>query len=123
VEASQEKNENAIIIKDLLREKKKAFHNYHSILRVEAQNWRLKSRSIWLKTRDRNTKFFHKQAQAWIWRNNVKEITTESGEVASSFVRIKEATFYHFKSLYSKPPSQHQEDIIELLKNIPQVIS
>jgi hypothetical protein len=38
VEAFQEKTENAIITEDLLREEKKAFHSYHSTLRVEEEN-------------------------------------------------------------------------------------
>jgi hypothetical protein len=62
--------------------------------------WRLKSCSLWLVVGDRNTTFFHKQARAWLWKNNVKEIFAPNGDLLKNFEEIKSVSLTHFVDLY-----------------------
>eukprot|EP00253_Pinus_taeda_P034134 PITA_34134 len=80
----------------------------------------MKSRNLWLKAGDRNTAYFHKQAQARKCFNTISEIK-EEGDIHKDFDHIKGAAFTHFQKLYSedKDPSHYPE----LLENIPAVIS
>jgi len=80
----------------------------------------MKSWNLWLKAGDRNTAYFHKQAQARKCFNIISEVKKE-GDIHKDFEHIKRAAFTHFQNLYSedKDPSHY----LELLVNIPSVIS
>jgi len=78
-------------------------------LKDEEFIWRLKSRSLWLQAKDKNTSFFHKQAKAWQCRNKVKEIKSQSGEFITSSEEIKKETSTHFWNLYTKDEGYIQE--------------
>jgi hypothetical protein len=45
----------------------------------EDETWRLKSRSLWLKNGDKNTKFFDKKEKDNVYKNNLKDIFLEDG--------------------------------------------
>jgi len=107
----------------LLLEEKETFHQYQKSLRVEEMTWRLKSRSLWLEAGDRNTTCFHKQARARLWRNNVKEISTPSGELLKSFEKIKEDSFNHFSDLYIDQDGFDLEITKVMLENIASIIT
>ena len=49
--------------------RKEARELYKKWALLEEVSWRQKSREIWLKERDRNTKFFHQMANAHRRRN------------------------------------------------------
>jgi hypothetical protein len=68
---------------------KKTFQSLQKVLKSEEEQWRLKSISLWLQDGDRNTKFFHRQAKARIWRNKVSEITNENGEEFMILIRLR----------------------------------
>ena len=59
-----------------------------------------KSRCLWLKAGDRNTAFFHKQAEARKNYKSVQEIHT-LGQVIQDFDEIKMEATRHFKSIYT----------------------
>ena len=46
-------------------------------MKAEEADWRLISHSIWLKEGDRNTKLFHRQAKARIWKNRISELKSQ----------------------------------------------
>jgi hypothetical protein len=56
----------------LLIEEKNAFQQYQQDLRMEEDKQCLKSCSLWLKSGDRNTNFFHKQVRAQNWKTMLK---------------------------------------------------
>eukprot|EP00253_Pinus_taeda_P020601 PITA_20601 len=91
--------------------------------RIEEEHWRIKSRSLWLKAGDRNTTFFHRQFRARLSRNHISEITTAEGQLCKGFSQIKEAAERHYKSLYTSDNQGSEEDIVDLLSNIPLLVS
>jgi hypothetical protein len=51
------------------------------ILQAEEEKWRLRSRALWLKSGDKNTKFFHKFASFRRNKNHIWEIRDEIGDL------------------------------------------
>ena len=66
--------ENAGLTKDLLDQETQLQQRYHKACLAEEEYWKLKSCNLWLKAGDRNTAYFHKQAQARKYFNNISEI-------------------------------------------------
>eukprot|EP00253_Pinus_taeda_P017362 PITA_17362 len=112
--------ESASITEEILDQENKLQQSYHKACLAEEEYWRLKSRNLWLRAGDRNTSFFHKQAQARKCFNTISEIKEDNG-THKEFADIKKAAFSHFQKLYSddQESPQHQE----LLDIIPQAIS
>lgn len=60
----------------------------------------LKSRSLWLKFKDNNTKYFHNQAHSHVHQNRFKQIIFDNGETLNTFKEIKKSASNRFKYLY-----------------------
>ena len=73
----------------------------HKALRREEEYWRIKSRSTWLQAGDKNTSFFHKQAECWKNHNTIREIHSQ-GQTFNNFDEIKQAAHSFFKNLYTE---------------------
>eukprot|EP00253_Pinus_taeda_P033311 PITA_33311 len=86
----------------------------------EEEYWRIKSRRLWLKAGDRNSSFFHKQAQARKSFNSISEIKEENIN-HRDIQNIKNAAFLHFKNLYSKEEGLGHISI--LVNEVPSLIS
>jgi hypothetical protein len=74
----------------------------NTLLKEIEEQWRQRSRAIWIKSGDLNTKFFHNFAS---FRRNSKyvwEIHGEEGQVYSGQENIKSTTLNHFKDFYKE---------------------
>ena len=72
-----------------------------TILRHEEEGWRLRSRVLWLKGGDQNTKIFQNQCrdrQRW---NTMRELKNEDGTVIIGHVTISTKVRGFFESLYN----------------------
>jgi hypothetical protein len=79
-------------------------------LLAEEESRRKKSRAIWIKSGDRNTKFFHHYAS---YRRNKKfiwEINDEEGKVHSGQQAIKDEAVRHFNSFFNDSGQTFMED-------------
>jgi hypothetical protein len=112
--------ENAPITKELIDQEAQLQQCYHKACLAKEEYWRLKSRNLWLKAGDRNTVFFHKQAQVRKCFNTISEIKVDR-DTHTDFDHIKKATFSHFQDLYreDKDPNQYPD----LLDIIPTILS
>lgn len=112
--------ERAIITEEMMDQETYLQQSYHKARLAKEEYWRLKSRNLWLKAGDRNTCFFHKQAQARKCFNTISEIK-EDNDTHKEFADIKKAAYLHFQKLFTDDQEllQHQE----LLDIIPQEIS
>ena len=69
---------------------------------MEETSWSQKSREIWLKEGDRNTRFFHRMANAHRRRNCLKSINI-NGRKINKEAEIKEGLVNAFQNLLSAP--------------------
>jgi exonuclease III len=123
LEALQDEMDTRDITPTLLDKEVKTQSSSFRSFRIEEEYWRIKSRSLWLKAGDRNTSFFHRQYRARLSRNHISEITTAEGQTCKGFKQIKEAAVRHYKHLYTADIQSNEEDIADLLFNIPSLIS
>ena len=79
-------------------------------------------RCLWLQSRDRNTYFFHKQANRIEQRNNVSEIPNSQEKQTIEFEDIKAKSNESFKQLYIDLGTKTLGNHDEMLQNIPKII-
>lgn len=73
------------------------FMEYEELIKNEEISWRQKSRALWLKEGDKNTKFFHKVANAHKRFNNIDQLM-KHGELTEEPSRIEDGIIdYHQK--------------------------
>lgn len=73
------------------------YSQLYSIRREEEEKWCIKSRQVWLKSGDRNTSFFHKQATVRQIRNNITAIVDNASNQHNDQASIKNAATSHFR--------------------------
>jgi hypothetical protein len=66
--------------------------------------WRQPAKADWLKSGDRNTRFFHACANERKRRNTVGSITDENGTVWDTFRGVEDAFTNYFTSLFTQGP-------------------
>ncbi|XP_074314560.1 uncharacterized protein LOC141649779 [Silene latifolia] len=88
-----------------VRERKVVMRELNDLLKQEEIFWQQRSRALWLKEGDRNTKYFHRKAGQRKKKNRICRVTDEEGRVITGERGIKAAAVKHFKSLCtsSKP--------------------
>ena len=74
----------------------------HRLHHKEEEKWRLKSRNIWLRIGDKNTKFFHKQEKTREMKNNIKKIYNIEGQLLKVFGEIKHEAYKHFQDHFTE---------------------
>ena len=95
---------------------------YHKACREEEIYWRVKSRTLWLQAGDKNTTFFHKQAQARKIYNSTHEIQMQDKTI-KDFSDIKEASHFFFQKLYSALDRDQVDPNSYPLSEIPNLIN
>ena len=85
-----------------LQQEENLQRHWHKACRAEEDYWRQKSRSLWLKEGDRNTAYFHKQAEARKQYKTVTEVQVQNKTIEDP-EGIKQATYEAFEKLYTKP--------------------
>ena len=81
--------------------KNQALEDYKKWALLEETSWRQKSREIWLKEGDKNTKYFHKMANARARKNFLSKIRINEVTLSSSD-DLKEGVCRAYKSLLSE---------------------
>lgn len=115
METHQLQAEKADITKEILDKEAQLQQNYHKACLAEEEYLRLKSHSLWLKAGERNTSFFHKQAQVRKCTNSISK-TKDGSNIHKDNANIKKATSLHFKSMYSKDTNLDQNfDMIDVV--------
>eukprot|EP00253_Pinus_taeda_P006972 PITA_06972 len=73
----------------------------NQILLAKEEEWRLKSRAIWLKSGDENTSFFHNYAKGRKFTNTIWSLKDEEGRAVKYFSDLSGLGQRHFQSLFS----------------------
>jgi len=89
------------LTRDERLEKEAIFRELEMSIILEEVSWRQKSRALWLREGDNNTRFFHRLANLHR-RNNSVESLVVNGTVMSDSVEIKEPIVNFYKSCILK---------------------
>eukprot|EP00253_Pinus_taeda_P009579 PITA_09579 len=73
----------------------------NQILLAKEEDWRLKSRAIWLKSGDENTSFFHNYAKGRKSANTIWSLKDEEGRVVKNFTYLSGLGQRHFQRIFS----------------------
>ena len=122
LEDIQDQMEQAEIIKEMLLKEKEVDRKILAIQRREVEELRIRSRFVWLKGGDQNTKFFNYQCKEWNGKNTINEITKENGENLIEPEEIKREIKEHFEDLYTNEEEVTQEEMASLSDEIPKLL-
>lgn len=90
------------------------------LLDKEATMWAQRSRLLWVKNGDRNTKYFHTQATKRFRRNGVVGIRDEQNTWKVQPEEITKVLIDYYKALFT---SATREDSTQVLACVPSVIT
>ena len=82
--------------------------------------WRQRSRILWLKDGDRNTKFFHSKASQWRRRNYITKLYDSTGRWCTSQSQVNDTILGFYRDLFTTVNPENLEDVVEV---IPQVVT
>ncbi|KAK9683880.1 hypothetical protein RND81_10G171700 [Saponaria officinalis] len=99
--------------KEALGERKCVVKEIAHLLRKEELFWRQRSRAVWLKEGDRNTKFFHRKAVQRRKRNYISKIIEADGRIREGNTAVTEAATNYFSDLFSSGQPRNFEHILD----------
>jgi hypothetical protein len=92
-------------------------------LLLDRQNdWRLKSRTIWLNQGDQNTKFFHNYARFRESQNTNWELSNREGEKVQGFQELAELGVQYFNDIFREPERENIGEIIRVVAYFPRMV-
>ncbi|XP_045797508.1 uncharacterized protein LOC123891638 [Trifolium pratense] len=97
-----------------IKEKEKELDN---IMECEETWWKQRSRELWLKHGDKNTKYFHMKANIRRSKNKIEKITDSHGHTHTNDDGIEKVLVDHFKTLFTKQDAQAIPDTIRVVKD------
>eukprot|EP00253_Pinus_taeda_P010711 PITA_10711 len=92
------------------------------ILLEKEEEWRQKSRAIWLKAGDENTKFFHNYAKGRKSVNTIWKLKDQNGREASSFEDLSRMGKAHFQNLFTAQGGITLAEIIRTAQCFPRFV-
>jgi hypothetical protein len=102
-------------VEDLLRFK--ALEKHHGeLLKRQETMWRQRSRAIWLKDGDRNTKFFHNKASQRSKVNEIKKLKDEDGVWWRGDENVEKVLINYFEELFSSSNPTNIEATCEVVQ-------
>jgi exonuclease III len=87
------------------------------LLEKEELWWSQRSRTLWLRHGDKNTKFFHQKASQRRRKNTIESIQDPSGTLHTDQEEIEAIFTSHFQNLFSSQQTTNIEDIVQVVNN------
>ncbi|KAK9984458.1 hypothetical protein SO802_033983 [Lithocarpus litseifolius] len=103
-----------------LEEIRRVKDEINTILYHDELHWRQRSRSIWMKAGDKNTKFFHQRASQRLRKNNISGIFDGGGVWHESEEGIARAAESYFHELFT---SANPSDMNNVLNSVDRVVT
>jgi hypothetical protein len=103
-------------VKDLEEERNR-------LLLVEEELWRQKSRAIWIKCGDRNTKFFHHFASYRRNHKHIWELKMDTDDIITGQDKLIPEAYHYFKNSYSDPGLTNFHDQATIIGIFPRLVS
>eukprot|EP00253_Pinus_taeda_P010674 PITA_10674 len=92
------------------------------ILLAKEEEWRLKSRAIWLKSGDENTSFFHNFAKGRKSENTIWSLKDEEGRVVKTFSDLSGLGQRHFQRIFSDSGEATIAEVMRTAQCFPRFI-
>ena len=115
-------NNSGVFIEDELKEVRENETKREELLSKEEKLLRLKSRAIWIKEGDNNSKFFHNFSNNRRNLNTILTIKNMNRVMVSSFKEKAEAGEELFKNLFKEPIGCNIQEILEVINLFPRMI-
>jgi hypothetical protein len=85
--------------------------------------WKQKSRVLWLKEGECNTKFFHRTAIQRRHSNKITHLISDEGETIHSHADMEKTLIKHFQDLLTEPIQDRQEAIQKITRHVPALVT
>lgn len=92
------------------------------ILKEREESWRLKSRVIWLKAGDENTKFYQNYVKGRKIANTIWKMPLLDGEQVDSFQKLSILGTSHFQNLFRSPQEANLANTIQVAGLFPRYV-
>lgn len=92
------------------------------LLQDKEEQWRLKSRAIWLQAGDSNTKFFHNLANGRKASNTIWQLPSEPEGWATMHQQLARLGISHFKRQFTALTAINLPEIINLAGHFPRFV-
>ncbi|XP_074293887.1 uncharacterized protein LOC141621071 [Silene latifolia] len=96
-----------------VQQRRKLVADIAKLRRQEEQYWRQRSRALWLKDGDKNTKFFHTRAGELKKKNFIAKLIDDEGVVRNGDVAVGRVANNYFHQLFSTDNPVIDEDVVE----------
>lgn len=106
------------------REQEKVLtQQWHTRCQQEETFWKQKSRVLWLKEGEQNTKFFHRSAIDYRNANRILELKNHEGDILRNHDDISGLLTNHFSNIAQEPNVNREAAIQEITSAIPRLIT
>jgi hypothetical protein len=95
----------------------------NKLLLAEEELWRQRSRAIWIKSGDQNTKFFHQFASFRRNNKHIWEVLDENGQVHFGQEALKKEANRHFKSFFEESGHSTINDQVLSARLYPRLVN
>jgi len=97
-------------------------NNRRELLQAREEEWRKKSRSLWLHSGDENTKFFQAYAKVKEIGKHNMGIKDHTGRMLSLFKDLAQLGSHHFKYLYLSDIRVTIDVVIQMALHFPHFV-
>eukprot|EP00253_Pinus_taeda_P022158 PITA_22158 len=104
-------------------QEKELTQQWHNRCKQEEALWKQKSRILWLKEGEQNTKFFHRSAMDYRSANKILELKNSEGEILRNHNDISALLSNHFSNIAREPEINREAAIQEITNAIPNSIT
>eukprot|EP00253_Pinus_taeda_P025838 PITA_25838 len=94
----------------------------NKILLDKEDEWRIKSRAIWLKSGDENTRFFHNYAKGRKSGNTIWSLKDEEGSEVSSFTELASLGKRHFERIFADSGEASIAQVLRTAQCFPRFV-
>eukprot|EP00253_Pinus_taeda_P023451 PITA_23451 len=104
-------------------QEKELTQQWHTRCKQEETLWKQKSRVLWLKEGEQNTKFFHRSAIDYRNANRILELKNNEGAILRNHNDISALLSNHFHDIAQEPNVNREAAIQETTNAIPRLIT
>lgn len=92
------------------------------ILLERKEQWRLKSREIWLSTGNEKSKFFHNYAKGRKNSNTILGMRSEDDQIEKSFAKLASMGKDHFMNIFKAPAEVTIVEVVKVAQYFPRYV-